>query len=153
MKVSIVARQKSIILYVLLCFIVIIGLGLSVYFLKNDNIVQYASEQFPLDGKRVYFLKKNTGLKDKNGKTIVPAGTNYVIIVPGSSESWEDFGVNGTTVGSTSIDLQPYVGHTIKIRGYHYDGDTLILPHAENLPSYYGKSWAVIHVNSIEIVN
>lgn len=119
----------------------------------QNELVTWAREMYPLNGKKEYILRKNSdNFADEENK--VPAGVFYYLEVPGEPEPEMQQMVSGRKIGSTDIDLTNYEGKKIKLDGYHYLGVPLFLRPENEVPmSLRSRNQAVIHlytVNSVE---
>ncbi len=136
--------NKSVIYFLLIIFV--LGVLYVYYFLKTDTIVFHASQQYLFGKEQIYVLKQN------DGNDQIPAGITYVIVNPDQKDTHIDFGISGTVVGKTDVDLVPYVGKRVQIEGYHYDGRPLLLT-TKGLPEQYMTSnMAVIHIKKIKSI-
>jgi hypothetical protein len=123
----------------------------TIYLLKIDNIVYWASEDNPLDNKHSYVIKKNDGAYSKNGEPIIPAGITYVVVRSGEVADSISLGTSGKTVGKTDVDLEPYVGKEVYIIGEYYDGRILFIS-SQHVPDYLLEAkQAVIYIKALRL--
>jgi len=122
------------------------------YTYKTDNVLYYAWEDRPLDGKHIYIIEKNEALwnKDKNKPTIA-TGSAYIIRVPGESPK-HSIVISGKVVGKTDVELEQYIGKKVWINGEYFWGKRLFL---SNVTSEFDRNvkTVVAHVKSVKIVN
>lgn len=116
--------------------------------LKSDNVVSWAWETNPLDGKHVYIIEKNNAFTADKEKQSIPAGISYIMRRPEENNNIY-FNISGRAIGKTGVDLIPYLGKEVYIIGEYYEGDILFLTPV-SFPEYMCKS-VVVYIKSLTL--
>lgn len=157
MKSTQTMHSPFILVYILVAISSVLSL-LSLYAAKpmsslvapiQPELVQWATELYPFDTSHTYRIQKNQAVI-LDGKEIIPAGSYYIITVPGEKEARIQEGNSGRKIGSTSVDLSKYEEQDVTIEGKHYLGAPLFLVPEHTLPSWIrSEHQAVIHISSV----
>lgn len=116
----------------------------------ENELVAWAEDLYPLDEKRTYILKKNTPIYFGESEIFIPAESFYVILIPGESDQETQQANSGRKIGSTAVDLTPYEGKEVTLRGYHYLGQPMFLRSPLEVPMFArSHDQAVIHIEAL----
>lgn len=129
-------------------FVLISAVGAWLYLERTDNIVHWAKEQYVLDTKHIYIIRKNTAVLNDQAEIHIPPDTFYVLTLPG--EDMQQQLTSGRKVGSTSVDIASYEGKEVYIDGYFFKGAPMFLKPEHELPMQLrSKDQAVLHIFSL----
>ncbi|MBP7768389.1 hypothetical protein KA082_00945 [Candidatus Woesebacteria bacterium] len=138
------------ILIISILFLLIVSIcGFVFYIYRTDTVTYWAYEMYPLGTKQKYVIQLNEEVKNNDGTVALPAGMFYTFLLPG--ETQQQPYLSGRQISSTIIDLNPYVGKEVYIKGFFSEGTPLFLKN-ENIPEYFvtGKR-ATLNIQSVKL--
>ena len=132
-------------------------LGLIVYKLFiTDNLVHWAKELHPLGKNQIYVIEKNGEINHPDGSITLSAEVFYTFTP--KHENAQSPTSSGRQIGSTTVDLEKYLGQEVYIYGYFSRGKVMFLESNKlnltdvSMPDALKGERVVLNVQNVELV-
>jgi hypothetical protein len=137
---------------ILIPIFIVIGLlvAYATYLITLDESMQWAKTHLPLGPNHVYTIEINESVIQVDG-TANPAGGYVYTIVKSEDEGHQQLSVAGRLVGSSAVDLTPFIDKPVTITGNFYKGKPLLLQ-TDNVPEQFTWEQVVMHIESVTLV-
>ncbi|MFW5703777.1 MAG: hypothetical protein ACOCXQ_02995 [Patescibacteria group bacterium] len=134
--------------------VVIIAIfSIDAYLNYVDNPINYVRSTMPHGKERTYIISKSKEVTYDG--VIIPAGAAYEIVMEGDERNDMSFLVGpGRSVGSSRIDLEPYLDKPVYIYGSIDEGSIAWIDHHEDIPhKELYLSGIVVNIHKVELAD
>lgn len=119
-----------------------------IYIFTLDEEMSWAKTHLPLGEDHVYIIEINKPVIQAVNGSENPAGGYVYTILKDSDEGHQQLPVAGRLIGSSSIDLAPFVDKPVIIEGNFYRGTPMLLK-TDNTPEQFTWEQVVMHIESV----
>lgn len=119
-------------------------------FFRTDTPLYWAIQNYPLGESHTYIIKQNKEIVSKDGDTIFGPGIAYVVHKTHNKELPPD--TSGLSVGSSDVDLKPFLNTPVHIKGVFFIGKPYKLSDGIAPVWFFTNSRVVLHISRIDMV-